>query len=285
MTTTPREEIVLEIEKLLARTDKDWLCANLYSRAQIIARSLHQAGGEHGYSGDVAQLQRNLASRDEFLVDRGLFSAYVDWLPSVSVERERAYPHGTRAVVNPEFTAEKFQRIDTPQSVPACTCSKHPLWDGYDGDCPIHGWFEPVTPNAPLSQGEGELAKNLQEEGVNVYAYLDLLRKRIASFIAERDKLIASKAWLKEQFEISLASRCKEQEERDKLVERVSVLEALLLKVYNESGPRDGRCKVIPPEDYASLSAEEVNENWDFEGRFFMHSIALALTRTSEDAG
>jgi hypothetical protein len=26
-----------------------------------------------------------------------------------------------------------------------CTCSKHPLWDGYDGDCPIHGWFEPVA--------------------------------------------------------------------------------------------------------------------------------------------
>jgi hypothetical protein len=45
-----------------------------------------------------------------------------------------------------------FTVPDTPQSVPACTCSKHPLWDGYDGDCPIHGWFEPATPDAPLSQ-------------------------------------------------------------------------------------------------------------------------------------
>jgi hypothetical protein len=40
---------------------------------------------------------------------------------------------------------------DTPQSVPTCTCSKHPLWDGYDGDCPIHGWFEPVAPDTPQS--------------------------------------------------------------------------------------------------------------------------------------
>jgi hypothetical protein len=38
-----------------------------------------------------------------------------------------------------------------PQSVPTCTCSKHPLWDGYDGDCPIHGWFEPVSPDTPQS--------------------------------------------------------------------------------------------------------------------------------------
>jgi hypothetical protein len=38
-----------------------------------------------------------------------------------------------------------FNAPDTPQSVPTCTCSKHPLWDGYDGDCPIHGWFEPVA--------------------------------------------------------------------------------------------------------------------------------------------
>jgi hypothetical protein len=37
----------------------------------------------------------------------------------------------------------------TLQSVPTCTCSKHPLWDGYDGDCPIHGWFEPVAPDTP----------------------------------------------------------------------------------------------------------------------------------------
>jgi hypothetical protein len=40
---------------------------------------------------------------------------------------------------------------DTLQSVPTCTCSKHPLWDGYDGDCPIHGWFEPVAPDTPQS--------------------------------------------------------------------------------------------------------------------------------------
>jgi hypothetical protein len=45
----------------------------------------------------------------------------------------------------------KQPKSDTPQSVPTCTCSKHPLWDGYDGDCPIHGWFEPVAPDTPQS--------------------------------------------------------------------------------------------------------------------------------------
>jgi hypothetical protein len=61
---------------------------------------------------------------------------------------------GTHLSLKATTTADDTRAIlapDTPQSVPTCTCSKHPLWDGYDGDCPIHGWFEPVAPDTPQS--------------------------------------------------------------------------------------------------------------------------------------
>jgi hypothetical protein len=73
--------------------------------------------------------------------------------PPVSVERERELEGLEVALTYP----------DTPQSVPACTCTCNPLWDGYDGDCPIHGWFEPATPDAPLFQGRAEKEKLLEE--------------------------------------------------------------------------------------------------------------------------
>jgi hypothetical protein len=107
-----------------------------------------------------------------------------------------------------------------PQSVPTCTCSKHPLWDGYDGDCPIHGWFEPVapgtpqsvpeeitiegeryrwnkseklwvicTPDAPLSQGGERTAEWLEYQNGALTICNEELRKQIASLSAMRDKL------------------------------------------------------------------------------------------------
>jgi hypothetical protein len=76
--------------------------------------------------------------------------------PPSPLEREREHDRQCRefAAMNPEDRHpgnEPLPLPDTPQSVPTCTCSKHPLWDGYDGDCPIHGWFEPVAPDTPQS--------------------------------------------------------------------------------------------------------------------------------------
>jgi hypothetical protein len=73
--------------------------------------------------------------------------------PSVSVERERETQRLDicASCGQPFRSCKCFNAPDTPQSVPTCTCSKHPLWDGYDGDCPIHGWFEPVAPDTPQS--------------------------------------------------------------------------------------------------------------------------------------
>jgi hypothetical protein len=70
---------------------------------------------------------------------------------------------------------------DTPQSVPACTCTCtcNPLWDGYDGDCPIHGWFEPHTPDTPQSVPAPEQS----------FRFIDSGGAALAMKLRERDKL------------------------------------------------------------------------------------------------
>jgi hypothetical protein len=148
----------------------------------------------------------------------------------------------------------------TPQSVPACTCSKHPLWDGYDGDCPIHGWFEPVAPDTPQSVPAWELVPCM-----DAWCKISPCKCRdgINALIAERDKFEA--LWNTsieacgehgETIKFLLAERDKLKEEverlktgwydhvkridalmcqKDALVERVSVLEALLREAYEDA--------------------------------------------------
>jgi hypothetical protein len=109
---------------------------------------------------------------------------------------------------------------DTPQSVPACTCSKHPLWDGYDGDCPIHGWFEPVAPDTPQSVPAWELVPCM-----DAWCKISPCKCRdgINALIAERDKL-------KEEVErlTNTGVLARKELQIEDLVERVSVLEAAL---------------------------------------------------------
>jgi hypothetical protein len=189
----------------------------------------------------------------------------------------------------------------TPQSVPTCTCSKHPLWDGYDGDCPIHGWFEPVapdtpqsvpaeeitiegeryrwnkseklwvicTPDAPLSQG-GELADYLDhmtDREIGSSRDREKLSEAaalIASLIAERDKL-------KEERDTIWALRGEIVTQRDDLVERVSVLEGALTEAS----------ALI-----ANLERDWCIDNVMYDGRPVdgWCNKYRALTRTSEEA-
>jgi hypothetical protein len=174
--------------------------------------------------------------------NKRIYNSPTHWMPlppspSVSVERECpecgltwSHAHdcrhntvprlpnwrvGNARLIDPSWEGEMVTTPDTPQSVPACTCSKHPLWDGYDGDCPIHGWFEPVTPDAPLSQGE------LLVRDRNIDA--------VDALIAERDKLKGLYADCEE-------ANCERKEQVAQLVERVSVLEKELVEAKEISG-------------------------------------------------
>jgi hypothetical protein len=114
-------------------------------------RALSQAGGEHS-----CPRCGSWHNKPEL----GWATRRASPSPSVSVERELDYSKFERA-------AKAASLPDTPQSVPTCTCSKHPLWDGYDGDCPIHGWFEPVAPDTPQSvpaAGDDELAVRAERD-------------------------------------------------------------------------------------------------------------------------
>jgi hypothetical protein len=181
--------------------------------------------------------------------------------PSVSVERERETQRLDicASCGQPFRSCKCFNAPDTPQSVPTCTCSKHPLWDGYDGDCPIHGWFEPVAPDTPQSipaAGDDELAVRAERDKLKEEK--DYLRdmlievqeygcKEIAKISAERDKL-------KEERDTIWALRGEIVTQRDDLVERVSVLETALEQIMDPNGT-----------------------DWQSE-------IARAALRTSEDA-
>jgi hypothetical protein len=234
--------------------------------------------------------------------------------PSVSVERERETPcpgyspdyilenancqicgeppetHPKKADILKDAFAvnsEALQRLqadikeDTPQSVPTCTCSKHPLWDGYDGDCPIHGWFEPVAPVAPDTPqsvpadgdrffGRPDLGRRAPDaplsQGEELADYLDHMTDReigssrdreklseaaalIASLIAERDKLKEEVERLKQSRDVHLSGEIAYEnmahdlkKENAQLVERVSVLERALEQYANMEKEGDPPC-------------------------------------------
>jgi hypothetical protein len=114
---------------------------------------------------------------------------------------------------------------DTPQSVPTCTCSKHPLWDGYDGDCPIHGWFEPVAPDTPQSipaAGDDELAVRAERDKLK--EKLEGERKLAADIVGQYEK---AEAKLKEEVE----RHCNRI---SSLLKRVSVLEGAITRFFEE---------------------------------------------------
>jgi hypothetical protein len=115
--------------------------------------------------------------------------------PSVSVERERETQRLDicASCGQPFRSCKCFNAPDTPQSVLTCTCSKHPLWDGYDGDCPIHGWFEPAAPDTPQSVPADRTMVEVRE----LYGDDEEGRNRVVSLLAERDKLLAEVAHLK----------------------------------------------------------------------------------------
>lgn len=52
----------------------------------------------------------------------------------------------------------------------------------------------------------------------------------------------------------------------------------LLLRLYNDHGPREGKGKIVPPEKFARMTDAQVNR-WDFDDRFIMHEIAKTITR------
>lgn len=50
----------------------------------------------------------------------------------------------------------------------------------------------------------------------------------------------------------------------------------LLREVYFQQGPRK-RMEIIPPDEYAHMTAEEIDKTWDFGDRHLMHRIAKVL--------
>jgi hypothetical protein len=126
----------------------------------------------------------------------------------------------------------------TPQSVPACTCSKHPLWDGYDGDCPIHGWFEPVAPDTPQSVPAWELVPCMDawckispckcRDGINaLIAERDRLFQKLGAMTVERDKLKAENEGLRRLRELDAeeyAYLTEIEAERDSLRDALATL-------------------------------------------------------------
>jgi hypothetical protein len=116
---------------------------------------------------------------------------------------------------------------DTPQSVPACTCTCtcNPLWDGYDGDCPIHGWFEPHTPDTPQSVPAPEQS----------FRFIDSGGAALAMKLRERDKLKEEVERLKTGWYDHVKRIDALMCQKDALVERVSVLEAERDKLKGEN--------------------------------------------------
>jgi hypothetical protein len=217
--------------------------------------------------------------------------------PSVSVERERETQRLDicASCGQPFRSCKCFNAPDTPQSVPACTCSKHPLWDGYDGDCPIHGWFEPVapdtlqsvppeddddmipnfndlarpTPDAPLSQGE-ELYGD-DEEG----------RNRVVSLIAERDKLKEEAHYANGVADLAIKHRDEAEAERDKLKEEWEHAANIIKGYHADMFKLVERVSVLEGalEQYANMEKEGDPPCW--RGTPY---LARAALRTSEDA-
>jgi hypothetical protein len=153
----------------------------------------------------------------------------------------------------------------TPQSVPTCTCSKHPLWDGYDGDCPIHGWFEPVAPGTPQSVPA--------DKGVLAH---------IASLIAERDKL---KEELTAEIKLGDArsAECHSlRAERDKLTQACDGYLGHAANLRGENAKLEERVSVLEG------ALESIALRDSFLGELQEPQAAriarAALTRTSEEA-
>jgi hypothetical protein len=239
MTTpdAPREITVEEIESYRRYrgydTDREH-----YRQGNAICdlaiRALSQAGGEWqpietapretwilaatSGSPHFSIVRGDLKQRDLWMQQSGQYypNYFTHWQPlppspSVSVEREQMPQQELPQAPYP-------YQSDTPHSVQACTCSKHPLWDGYDGDCPIHGWFEPVAPDTPQSVPA--------DKGVLAH---------IASLIAERDAYRNSVAPIQNRLEALEAERDKlkglreyAEAANERLAERVSVLETAL---------------------------------------------------------
>jgi hypothetical protein len=179
MTDAPREITVEEIDEF-----EHWVC-------QIYAKSKRAKA--------ICALARRALSQESGLTaDEMMGVGKYDpepYPPSVSVERERETQRLDicASCGQPFRSCKCFNAPDTPQSVPTCTCSKHPLWDGYDGDCPIHGWFEPVAPDTPQSvpaAGDDELA---------VRAERDKLREACDGYLAHAANLRGENAKLEER--------------------------------------------------------------------------------------
>jgi hypothetical protein len=52
----------------------------------------------------------------------------------------------------------------------------------------------------------------------------------------------------------------------------------LLIEIYNEEGPREGRGTVVPPAEYAAMDTLTIERMWDFDRRHLMHRIAKAIS-------
>jgi hypothetical protein len=172
-------------------------------------REIEKLGGRDPLT--RSPLEREIASETE-------------WRRGSEVERQVIYRDGT---IETEFAP------DTPQSVPTCTCSKHPLWDGYDGDCPIHGWFEPVAPDTPQSipaAGDDELAVRAERDRLQdeINTILEIKDKQVNALVERVSVLESERDKLKEACDGYLAHAANLRGENAKLVERVSVLERAL---------------------------------------------------------
>jgi hypothetical protein len=222
--------------------------------------------------------------------------------PSVSVERERETQRLDicASCGQPFRSCKCFNAPDTPQSVPTCTCSKHPLWDGYDGDCPIHGWFEPVAPDTPQSvpakgDNNGSISPVSNPDGSAVHggtltpdaplsqgeelvpcmdAWCKIspckCRDGINALIAERDKLKADKDYLRDTLIEVQEYACKENA---RLKEACDGYLAHAANLRGENAKLEERASVLEGalEEYAAMGDD-------------LGDLARAALRTSEEA-
>lgn len=61
----------------------------------------------------------------------------------------------------------------------------------------------------------------------------------------------------------------------------MSTYKDLLMQVYDLHGPRNSsNGEKVPPVEFARLSADDVDNRWDFYDRHLMHEIAKSLSRS-----
>jgi predicted nuclease with TOPRIM domain len=299
----------LEAERVRAGGEREQMLIGL------LERWLRHADSGHWRDGTHLSLKATTTADDT----RAILEHLLASSPSVSVERERETQRLDicASCGQPFRSCKCFNAPDTPQSVPTCTCSKHPLWDGYDGDCPIHGWFEPVapdtpqsvpaeeitiegeryrwnkseklwvicTPDAPLSQGDADA-----EEDARLHPWApdttekEWLRAKLASLIAERDTAQLIAKFRLTDLEAFKAYAHRLETERDKLKEACDGYLAHAANLRGENAKLEERVSVLEERGKAVLQMVDNVDDWTLEAQSEIIEPFRAALRTSEEA-